>query len=151
MNAQKPQDQYQRRKAVTRQLLRDAFARLRAGKPRSPALQVRGVKLNVTTLAKEAGISRNAIYTNHAEILDELRELSGALGAKDETSSTKGELGQLKQALRQAEEKQRQLATYCAELLARSLQAERELKELRVHHHRLNEASQQANSHREPT
>ena len=65
MSTQEPTNQYDRRKADTKRRLREAIERLRAAKPLSPAVRARKWKLDVKTIAQEAGVSRNAIYQNH--------------------------------------------------------------------------------------
>jgi hypothetical protein len=64
MAADRPTPQQKRRDA-TREELKAALARLIAsGHPR---------RLSVAVLAREAGVGRNAIYANHADIIAELR------------------------------------------------------------------------------
>ena len=136
MNAQVKSDQYQRRKAETRQRLRDAMERLKAGNPQSARVRGRKWKLDVKTVAEEAGVSRNAIYQNHSEIIEELRNAGEASPAGRQASHT-AEVKRLKQALQRAGEEHQLLARDNAELLARALHAERELNELRSHQQRL--------------
>ena len=135
MSAKEPGNQYERRKADTRQRLRDAMQRLQAGNPENPTVRSRKWKLDVKTLAEEAGLSRNAVYQNHGEIVDELRAAQKTGTANNAGASTKGEVRHLKRALDEAESEQRLLATQNAQLLARALQAEKELMELRALHH----------------
>ena len=132
MSTQKPTNQYDRRKADTKRRLREAIERLQAGKPQSPAVRAREWKLDVKTIAQEAGVSRNAIYQNHTEIIDELR---AARGAKIQTKANR-ETSRLKRTLHEAERELRMLVTQNANLLARAARAENELKELRAHNHR---------------
>jgi len=64
MAADRPTPQQKRRDA-TREELKAALARLVAsGHPR---------RLAVAVLAREAGVGRNAIYANHADVIAELR------------------------------------------------------------------------------
>ena len=125
-------NQYERRKASTGQQLREALERLRAGTPRSPSIQQRHWKLNVQTLAQEAGVSRNAIYQNHREVLDELRNAKRTQRTTP-AQRTKNKIQELTRALHEAQANQRTLITENAALLARTLKAEREVKELRAH------------------
>lgn len=46
------------------------------GLPTHPDLQKRSYRLTVATLAREARVGRNAIYTNHRSMIDELRRAS---------------------------------------------------------------------------
>lgn len=141
MTIQKPTNQYDQRKAATKRRLREAIERLRAAKPQSSAVRARKWKLDVKTVAQEAGVSRNAIYTNHAEIVEELREARTGLGARIGANASNSEARRLKRALQEAEYELGLLVTQNAELLARATRAEKELKELRAHHHRLSGAS----------
>jgi hypothetical protein len=51
--------------------LREALDRLIEGRASHPAHQ-RGYRLTVASLARESGIGRNAIYSNHRDLLDAL-------------------------------------------------------------------------------
>ena len=130
-------NQYEQRKTRTNERLHAALARLLAGTPQNPALQTQRWKLNVTTLAIEAGISRNTIYQNHPDVLEALQNARTARNPKGAAGGPSNELRALKRALRQAERDQDDLITENAKLLARALDAERELAELRIHHRRL--------------
>lgn len=141
MSTEGPTNQYERRKADTKRRLREAIERLLAGTPQSPDVRGRKWKLDVKTFALEAGVSRNAIYQNHREILDELRSARTARGAKTQANGNNSETRRLKRELRRAEHEIRVLVTQKAELLARALIAEKQLKELRAHHHRLRSAA----------
>lgn len=46
------------------------------GLPIHPDLQKRSYRLTVATLAQEVRVGRNAIYTNHRSMIDELRRTS---------------------------------------------------------------------------
>ena len=138
METQPRTDQYAERKAGTKRKLREALARLRAGAPLNPAVQARRWRLDVRTLAQEAGVSRNAIYQNHADVIEELRRATSA--SADDTKQADSEKERLQKALREAEQNERLLVTNNAELLARALRAETDLRELRAHQHRLSKA-----------
>tara|TARA_R110001583_G_C5661865_1_gene409732 strand:+ start:5133 stop:5594 length:462 start_codon:yes stop_codon:yes gene_type:complete len=53
----------------------DALTRIRNGKPQHIRLRP-GVRVSVTDLAKEAGVSRGALYGNHKALLDRLEKLN---------------------------------------------------------------------------
>ena len=53
--------------------LRDALDRLVKGTPRDGSLQERRYQLSVASLAREAGVARNAIYTNHRAMIEVLK------------------------------------------------------------------------------
>ena len=133
MSTQEGTNQYERRKARTKRELREALARLQARTPLNDAVRRRKWKLDVKTLAEEAGMSRNTIYQNHPEIIEELRTAQGRRNGSG-TNSANSETMRLKQRLREIEQEQRLLVTQNAELLARAQQAENELKELRANH-----------------
>ena len=141
MSTEEPTNQYERRKADTKRRLREALERLLAGRPQSLDVRERKWKLDVKTLAQEAGVSRNAIYQNHREIIDGLQAARRALGAKTGAGASNSKTTRLQRALKQCDHERRVLATQYAEVLARALFAEKELKELRSHYHRLRGAS----------
>ena len=58
----------------TQRKLRAALERLVAGRPTHPKLNKSRYRFTVTTLAREARVGRNAIYTNHRALIEELRE-----------------------------------------------------------------------------
>lgn len=148
MSAEEPTNQYERRKADTRRRLCEAVERLRAGTPQNPDVRGRKWKLDVKTVAQEAGVSRNAIYQDHREILDGVRAARTARGAKagadgsnSEVRRLKRELRQAKHELRQAEHQTRVLVTQKAELHTQARLAQKQLKEPRAHYRRLHGAS----------
>ena len=70
-------------------------------------------------------------------MLDKLRKARESARAETGADSAKNKSRELKRALRQAEQDQSILITETAKLLARALDAERELEELRTHHDQL--------------
>ena len=66
---------YEKRLQETDRKLRDALDRLVKGTPRDGSLQERRYPLSVASLAREAGVARNAIYTNHRAMIDVVRRL----------------------------------------------------------------------------
>lgn len=133
MSTQEPTNQYERRKARTERVLREAWARLQAGTPLNEAVQRRKWKIDVKTLAEEAGVSRNTIYQNHSEIIEEVRTAQGRLSGSGTNSAT-SETRRLRRCLKKIEQEQRLLVTQNAELLARAQHAENENKELKAIH-----------------
>ena len=72
-------DQYQARWAKTEAKLREALERLTNSQPTHPELlQKRRLRFDVSELALEAGVSRNAIYSSHPSFLDQLKALKTA-------------------------------------------------------------------------
>ena len=66
--------QYDKKREETRLKISRALERLSAEAESSAADQAK-CSLNVTMLAREAGVSRNAIYTSHREFVDRLAEI----------------------------------------------------------------------------
>ena len=69
-----PAAPYEGRRQVTAGKLRDALDQLVRGAPEHPSLCGRPYRLTVATLAREASVGRNAIYTNHRGIIEALVE-----------------------------------------------------------------------------
>jgi hypothetical protein len=125
---------------ATRHKLHAALQRLIDERPVHPSLQGRTYRLTVTTLAREARVCRNAIYSNHRVIIEALRAGAPA----QVTRSTQDELEQhsVIEALKAAE---RRLVTENATLLKRALDAEAEAERHRRHNARLIAERDQAN------
>lgn len=64
---------YEKRLRETDRKLRDALNRLVNGAPRDAALKERRHQFSVANPAREAGVARNAIYTNHRDMIEALR------------------------------------------------------------------------------
>lgn len=97
--------------------LREALAVLRAD-PES--------EISVAALARHAGIGRNALYTNHRAVLEDLR----ALQAERSPATGLDEVPKLDGGKEEAEVRIRVLATENASLLRRALIAETRAKRL---------------------
>lgn len=112
---------YERRTYATRDRLHAALQRLIDKRPVHSSLRGRTYRLTVATLAREARVSRNAIYTNHRVIIEALRAGAPARAAR----ATQDELGHraMIETLKTAE---RRLITENAALLKRALDAEAE-------------------------
>jgi hypothetical protein len=104
---------YDRRRLATRRKLLTALERL----------QAEGGRLSVARLAREAKVARNAIYTNHLDIIKALEEAkvrrnaSASLHQAGLPERQRAEIEALK-------EERRQLVTVNAALLKRALDAE---------------------------
>ena len=119
-------NQYEALKQATKQKLWQALARLKEGKPDNPELQRQGYRLDVNSLAKEAGVSRNAIYTNHRELLEELREAKQRSRVMPKSQNTaEKEIAKLWKIIKALKNRIQQLATNNALLLCRIQQTER--------------------------
>lgn len=123
---------YEKRRNATRDKLHAALQRLLDKRPVHPSLQRRAYRLTVATLAREARVGRNAIYSNHRVIIEALR---AGLPARP-AGATEGNVKQREMidALKLAE---RRLVTENAGLLKRALDAEAQADRHRRHNARL--------------
>ena len=132
MAAKPKTNQYEALLQKTKKKLGQALERLESGMPSNPKLQQDGYRLNVTDLALEAGIRRNAIYTNHREFLAELKKAQRRSKNMPQTLTTPNDkIAELREILRttRAEHKteKQQLVTENASLLLRIHRTEKEL------------------------
>lgn len=113
---------------------RAALARLARGAGRHPDHQGRVVRISPASVAREAGKSRNPLYTTHRDILDEIEAASQAPGpAKDlaaRVQEMEAEIALLRSDARRHAEEKRQLATENFALLHRARVAEGQLASL---------------------
>jgi hypothetical protein len=119
----------------TKAAYRSALRRLEHGKPIHPRLVGRSLRINVSTVCLEAGLSRNPLYVQHREVLDEIHE--AAVRQAEQTRSTKNRAASDRRSRRGATRDRRaaeltaQLATSRSEnltLLFRLQQAEQQLR-----------------------
>lgn len=108
-----------RRRARTDTRLHDALAGLASDPVAVPT---------VAALARAAGVGRNIIYTHHAGVLDELRDLQAKRAVA--TEATTEHADQTRVALRGAEARLLVLATHNAGLLKRAVEAEQRAERL---------------------
>ena len=120
-------DQGQRWQSAARSY-RAALARLVRGEGRHADHAGRVVKITPTSVAREAGRSRNPLYTSHRDILDEIEAAAGPgtpardLAARIATLET--ELTHLRADARRHAEERRELASENLTLLHRARSAE---------------------------
>lgn len=125
-------DQSQRGQSAARSY-RAALARLVRGEGRH-ADHAGRVKITPTSVAREAGRSRNPLYTSHRDILDEIEAAAGPgtpardLAARIATLET--ELTHLRADARRHAEERRELASENLTLLHRARSAEDRLTAL---------------------
>lgn len=124
---------YEKRLQASGSRLRDALERLVQGRPIHPRHQD-GYRLTVATLAREAGVGRNAIYTNHRAILDALQ---AAAAAPKPLTSWQDKLEELHVTIRAMKQDERRMISENALLLQRARSAEAEAERYRRHHARL--------------
>lgn len=126
-------DQGQRWQSAARSY-RAALARLVRGEGRHADHAGRVVKITPTSVAREAGRSRNPLYTSHRDILDEIDAAAGPgtpardLAARIATLET--ELTHLRADARRHAEERRELASENLTLLHRARSAEDRLTAL---------------------
>jgi hypothetical protein len=120
-----PLTPYDRRMQATAGKLRAALDRLVRGTPERPVSQHSAHRLTVAALAREAGVARNAIYTNHRDILDELAQARSHETVPDRLNSTKQKRAKQRAVVDDMQIQIRQLATENAGLLCRAVEAER--------------------------
>ncbi|TSD85255.1 hypothetical protein FFK22_028490 [Mycobacterium sp. KBS0706] len=124
---------YERRLEASRARLRDALDRLVQGRPIHPRHQD-GYRLTVAVLAREAGVGRNAIYTNHREMLDRLQ---AAAVAPKPPISWQDKLDELRATIKTMKQDERRMISENALLLQRARSAEAEAERYRRLHARL--------------
>jgi hypothetical protein len=125
---------YEKRLEASDIKLRDALERLVQGRPIHPRHQ-NGCRLTVAALAREAGVGRNAIYTNHRAVLDALQ--AAAAGTPRPPTSWQDKLDELRATIRAMKQEERRMVSENALLLQRARSAEAEAERYRRHHARL--------------
>ena len=117
-------NRYEKRLQETARKLRDALDRLVKGTPRDASLQERRYQLSVASLAREAGVARNAIYTNHRAMIDALRQAAQQRVVPSKLESWEDKLAQQRAVIDVLKTEQRRLVTENAALLKRAIDAE---------------------------
>jgi hypothetical protein len=120
-------------------LYREALERLIRREPRSPALEAaaragKGYAINPTTVAMEAGKSRNPLYSTHKAILAEIEIAGQPIGLKRRRAprleSAKGKLSAMRDEIRILKEEKAKLATQNLGLLLRLREADQNTENL---------------------
>ena len=117
-------DRYEKRMQETDRKLRDALDRLVKGTPRDASVQERRYQLSVASLAREAGVARNAIYTNHRAMIDALRQAAQQRVVPSRLESWEDKLAQQRVVIDVLKTERRRLVTENAALLKRAIDAE---------------------------
>jgi hypothetical protein len=120
-----PLTPHDRRMRAIGKKLRAALDRLVRGTPERPASRHSAHRLTVAELAREAGVARNTIYTNHRDILDELGQARRRGTVPDRPDSTEQKIAEQRAVIDDMQIQIRQLATENAGLLRRAVEAER--------------------------
>lgn len=118
--AKNPHD---RRMQATAEKLRAALARLTGDPDGSPTASVQ--HLTVAALAREARVGRNAIYTNHRDILDDLARARQRQHMPDRAAIMQDKAAEQRAVIDDMQCQIRQLATENAGLIRRAIEAER--------------------------
>lgn len=126
---------YEKRRAATDRKLRAALERLIERRPAHPTLQ-NGYRLEVATLAREAGVGRNAIYANHRSVIDALK-LAAARPQPKAAESLEEKVIELRAVIREMQVNERRLLTHNAALLQRATCAEADAERYRRQNARL--------------
>ena len=117
-------NRYEKRLQETDRKLRDALDRLVKGTPRDASLQERRYQLSVASLAREAGVARNAIYTNHRATIDALRQAAQQRVVPSKLESWEDKLAQQRAVIDVRKTEQRRLVAENAALLKCAIDAE---------------------------
>lgn len=104
---------FQQRIDDTRQGYLDALQRLKQGKATHPSLKDKKYKINATSIALEAGKSRNPLYHTHKDILEMIQDCQTEVIEKKDSS----EIEKLKKKITQLEEDNKKLLSINATLL----------------------------------
>jgi len=131
----KPATPYEKRRLGIERRLQAALERLISGAPKHPSLRGQVYRLSVSTLAREARVSRNTIYANHRSILEQLNSDHSVSARIRPTPKQK--IAELKAMIEQMQLQKRQLATENAALRKRPIDAETMLDRMRKQNARL--------------
>ena len=110
-------EHFQQRIDDTRQAYLDALGRLKAGNPTHKDLVGKEIKINATTIALEAGKSRNPLYHTHKDILDMIIESKNIDNQITKNINEKSEINKLKEKNKKLEEDNKKLLNVNATLL----------------------------------
>jgi len=113
---------YDKRLGNTHRRLSDALERLITGRLNDQAQQKTQNRFAVATLAREAGVGRNAIYTNHRALLDQLRQ--AALNVSPKPTQREETLVEQRTTIEALKLNERRMITENAVLLKRALDSE---------------------------
>ena len=114
----------------TERKLREALNRLLQDRPIHPNLQQKPVQLSIANLSREAGVSRNCIYQNHRDILQELK-LSQEKRSGTNKKTPADKISELRTVTRKKDKVISQIATACNEYLLQIRRLESENKRLK--------------------
>ena len=113
-------EHFQQRIDDTRQSYLDALDRLKSGNPTHKNLIGKEIKINATTIALEAGKSRNPLYHTHKNVLDMIVLVKEDNKVQKKELEEKSEISLLQEKCRMLEEENRKLLNVNAILLFQS-------------------------------
>jgi hypothetical protein len=126
---------YEKRIQASDIRLRDALERLVQDRPIHPRHQ-NGYRLTVAVLAREAGVGRNAIYTNHRSFLDAL-QVAATTSAPKPPANWQDKVDELRAIITTMKQEERRMITENAVLLQRGRAAEADAERSRRQYARL--------------
>ncbi|WP_337271083.1 hypothetical protein [Oryzifoliimicrobium ureilyticus] len=114
---------HDKRMEATAEKLRAALDRLIQGDGKRSI--VPASRLTVAALAREAGVGRNAIYSNHRAILDDLNQALQRQSRPDRGHRVEDRISDQRSMMDEMQAQIRQLVTENAGLMRRAIEAER--------------------------
>ena len=116
-------EHFQQRIDDTRQAYLDALNRLKEGIPIHKNLVGKPINITATTIALEAGKSRNPLYHTHKDILDMIHLVKTEEKKQENKTKETSEVENLKQRVKELEEDNKKLLNVNATLLNRNRMA----------------------------
>lgn len=110
-------DYFQQRIDDTRQAYLDALSRLKLGNPTHEDLVGKPIKINATTIALEAGKSRNPLYHTHKDILEMIHSSISEEKEGDKQIKEVSQVKVLEEKIKGLEEQNKKLMSVNATLL----------------------------------
>lgn len=125
-----PPEVYEAKLNDTRHRLEAALNRLIQQTPSHPAHQAKPYRITPAAVAREAGVSRNALYTNHRPILARIEALQKRQTTAAKIASWQDKIEQQRETLQQLKLDKRQLASANHALFERLQDAESKIRTL---------------------
>lgn len=110
----------------TAQAFRDALHRLLRGTPTHPRLHGRPIRITPATVAIEARKSRNALYTNHKDILKEIQEVVYRPSPQEKVLTVQDKVEELREIIKTLTKEKKELLSNNATLFYELEQQKRE-------------------------
>ena len=149
-----PKSYHQRRVQASVRKIREALDRLVRGHPAHKGLQDKRYKINVATVAEEAGVSRSTVYQN-PDLVAEIKRRASSEPRSDRRRSSEDKIEEQRQEIEHLTAEKRRLATKNATLVQRARSAEKEAARQKKRADKLDEEKQdltrQLSKLRQPT